>query len=100
MKAGLKRLRGLKQRIHLVNSEPYTSALPGFRRVGLAKSGIEHGCHRYPSVEGIGAGGANSGNPVSALSTKGIDNVQTNNRDMACATRAGSNGSRLRESSP
>jgi hypothetical protein len=35
--------------------------------VGLAKSGIEHGCHRYPSLEGIGAGGTNSGNPVSAL---------------------------------
>ncbi len=50
-------------------------------------------------MEGIGAGGANSENPVSVLKWERIDNVQTNNRDMACATRAGSNGSRLYESS-
>jgi len=30
---------------------------------------------------------------------KGINNVQNNNRDMARATGAGSDGSRLRESS-
>jgi hypothetical protein len=59
--------RRLNRCIHFARREPYTAALQGFWQVGLAASGIEHGCYRYPSVEPIGAGVANSGNPVSTL---------------------------------
>ena len=64
------RLFGLAHLFHtpVQNGHSSPCSLPGDPgRVGLAKRGIEHGCHRFPSVEGIGDGGANSGNPVLAL---------------------------------